>query len=82
MQQTVGVAAARLNAPSSSSPVLQNLGPGIVYVDHDSGVSEDTGFKLVVNAVYEFPRDLGVGGGNLWVVADAADTDLRILVVG
>lgn len=82
MQITVGTAATRLVIPGSNAPVIQNLGPGNLYVDHDSTVTTATGLKLAVGDVYEFPRDLNQGTGECWLVADAANTDVRYLVVG
>ena len=63
-----------------SRPVIQNLGPGNVYLDTDGDVDEDSGLKLVPNAVYEFPT---VGSySNVWIVSDQADTDVRVIEVG
>lgn len=62
-------------------PLIQNLGPGNVYVDTDGDVDADSGFFLVPNAVYEFSTAGGNNSG-IWVVADAADTDVRVIGIG
>jgi hypothetical protein len=82
MKQTVGTTAVKLPVSASQTPVIQNLGPGIVYLDGAGTVAAGTGLKLPVGAVYEVPRDLSSGSGELWLVADAASTDVRFLVVG
>ena len=82
MKVTVGVVPTQLvSLTGQTTPVLQNLGPGIIYFDHDPAVTAATGLRLGVGDTYEFPRDLVVAGGLLYAVADV-DTDLRILVVG
>lgn len=82
MQIIVGTTALRLDLDSASTPVVQNLGPGALYMDNDPNVTVSTGLKLNVGDVYEFLRDLNQAGGDMWLVADAANTDVRILVVG
>ncbi len=81
MQMTVGTSAVRLNAPASSTPIVQNLGPGSIFIG-DSTVTVATGIKLGPGDVYEFLRDLSQSFGSLYLVADAAGTDVRYLVVG
>lgn len=71
-----------LPVDTSATPVVQNLGPGNLYVDHDPAVTATTGFKLVPNSVYEWPHDLGQATGVIYAIADAVSTDVRILVVG
>lgn len=62
-------------------PVIQNLGPGDVYLDMDPVlVTPDTGIKLTVNSVYEVPTS--VGTEELSLVATLADTDVRVIMVG
>jgi hypothetical protein len=62
--------------------MLQNLGPGLVYFDNDPDVSIETGIQMSVGAVYEFPRDVSIGGGLVWLVADQDDCDVRSMRVG
>jgi hypothetical protein len=62
-------------------PLIQNLGPGNVYVDTDGDVDADSGFFIAPTAVYEFPASGGNSVG-IWLVADADNTDVRIVGVG
>ncbi len=64
-----------------SRPLIQNLGPGNVYVDTDGDVDAASGFKMVPNSVYEFPTS-GASSVGIWVVADAANTDVRVVGMG
>ena len=59
-------------------PLVQNLGPGKVYFDTDADVSVETGFELGVGAAFEFAEDSNVTP-SVYVVADTADTELRIV---
>lgn len=59
-------------------PLIQNLGPGVLYVDLDEGVAVGTGLRVAVDAMVELPALRGV----LYGVADAASTDVRLLDVG
>lgn len=82
MKITVGTSAVSLGLDSSSTPVIQNLGPGNVYIDSTDQVTTSTGLKLGVGDVYEFLRDLNQAGGEIFLVADAGNTDVRYVVVG
>ena len=75
----VGTTPVRVRA-DRSRPVIQNLGPGDIYLDTDGDVDENSGLKLPVNAVYEFPT---AGSLSLiYLVATEADTDVRIIQMG
>jgi len=78
----VGTTPIRVALDSSATPVLQNLGPGVVYLDTSDDVAVATGLQLPVGAAYEWPHDLSQSGSAIWLVATAADTDVRYLVVG
>lgn len=64
-----------------SRPVIQNLGPGTVYLDTDGAVDETSGLQIAVGQAYEFP---GAGGNSvgIFLMADAEDTDVRVVGVG
>jgi hypothetical protein len=62
--------------------VLQNLGPGSIYFDTESDVTTATGMKLVVDDAYETPVSTVGVGGNLFLVADQDNTDVRYMAVG
>lgn len=66
----------------SSRPVIQNLGPGIVYLDTDPEVTVDSGIKLAVGTVYEFPTAGSLSIEGIFIVADTADTDVRVMDAG
>ena len=60
--------------------VVQNLGPGDLYIDFLEGVDSSSGLKLAAGGdAYEFPR---ATSQTLYAVATEADTDVRIMVVG
>lgn len=59
--------------------VMQNLGPGDIYVDFKDDVSVTSGVKIAASGAYEFPRGASQG---LYVVASANETDVRIMAVG
>lgn len=66
---------------SRSRPVIQNLGPGVVYLETDGDVDVDNGFKLAVGAVYEFPAP-GARSKGIWIMADTDNTDVRVVGMG
>lgn len=82
MRVLVGTSVTSLPIRSEVTPVIQNLGPGVLYIDADPAVSATSGFVLDVGSVYEYPRDLAVAAGAVYAVASQANTDVRILVVG
>lgn len=61
-----------------SRPVIQNLGPGAVYLDTDGDVDETSGLMIPVHAVYEFPDDGGNNTG-IFIMADTEGTDVRVV---
>lgn len=66
----------------SSRPIIQNLGPGTLYI----GPSEDNllseGLQLKPNCVYEVPAPMVEGLVYLYMQADITTCDIRILNVG
>lgn len=66
---------------SRSRPVIQNLGPGTVYLETDGDVDVDNGFQIVPGAVYEFPSP-GARSKGVWVMADTDGTDIRVVGMG
>lgn len=66
----------------TQQPIIQNLGPGILYVGTSSTDLTTNGLRLPVGAVYEFPTVLNEGAGNVWVQADIEQCDVRIINVG
>lgn len=60
--------------------LVQNLGPGALYVDTDPAVSTATGIKIAVNGILQLP-DSGRSTGAWYAVADQAATDMRTVEV-
>jgi hypothetical protein len=67
---------------NSQAPIIQNLGPGTLYVGNTSSNLTTEGLQLPVGAVYEFPAPLAEGAGAVWIQASGANCDVRILNVG
>jgi hypothetical protein len=63
-------------------PIIQNLGPGILYVGSSPNNLVNKGLKLVANAAYEYPDNLVSGPGKVFIQADFDDCDVRIQNVG
>lgn len=76
---TVDTTVSRLPVAIGETPVIQNLGPGVLYLDTSSSVSVTTGLRVPVDGAYEWPRDVAT---SVYAVASAAGTDVRILKVG
>lgn len=64
-------------------PIVQNLGPGTLYLS-TTGTNVDTvGLALPINAVYELPATLMEGAGRIYLRATGVGgCDVRILNVG
>jgi len=64
-------------AEASSTVLIQNLGTGNLYVDGDPAVTTATGVKIAAAA------SLTISGpdslGSLFLISDAASTDVRYL---
>jgi hypothetical protein len=67
---------------SSTRPIIQNLGPGILYVGTSPESLATYGLKMPVNAVYEMPAILVEGPNRLCLLASGDECDVRILNVG
>lgn len=73
MRRFVGQTAETL--PSNRSrPIIQNLGPGVIYIDSDEDVTTETGFEIPVGAAYEAP----LSGTQIWMISTHNNTDVRI----
>jgi hypothetical protein len=67
---------------ATMQPIIQNLGPGTLYVGTSSTNLTTEGLQLTVGAVYEFPKVLVDGAGAVWMQASGANCDVRIINVG
>lgn len=82
MNITVAQGAYNTGYTATMQPIIQNLGPGILYVGQTSSNLATEGLQLPVGAVYEFPKNLVDGTGEVWVLATGATCDVRIINVG
>lgn len=80
MQIIVGTVSQKIPSGGRTRPVIQNLGPGDVYIDTEGSVTASSGLKLPVGSVYEFPTAGTLD--DIWIVASEAGTDVRVIKVG
>jgi hypothetical protein len=64
-----------------SRPLIQNLGPGNVFMSTDSTVTVTSGFMIPVGAAYEFPTPRSASKG-VWLCTDEDGTDVRFVLLG
>ena len=79
---TTAAGATQLSFTGTQMPVIQNLGPGVLYLGATSDTLSTEGIQLPVGAVYEFPRVVQDGAGAVWIQAIGASCDVRTLNVG
>jgi hypothetical protein len=79
---TTAAGATQLAYTGTQMPVIQNLGPGVLYLGATSANLSTEGIQLPVGAVYEFPRIVQDGAGAVWIQAIGASCDVRTLNVG
>lgn len=58
--------------------VIQNLGPGFVYMDSKEDVTDSTGFKIEVGGVYETATSGGYS--DIYLMTDS-DAEVRIVSI-
>ena len=66
----------------TNQPIIQNLGPGVLYVGPYSTNLSTNGLKLPVNAVYEYPKTLVEGDAKVYIQAIGDSCDVRMMNVG
>jgi len=66
----------------TQQPIIQNLGPGTLYVGTSSADLTTTGLYLPAGAVYEWPKVVQDGSGAIWMQASGGNCDVRIINVG
>lgn len=82
MQQDVGTIPMDITAfIGRVRPVIQNLGPGDLYVDTDTEASIEGSIKIAVGVIWEFQAAIGEGD-TLSLVATQEDTDVRLMGMG
>lgn len=79
---TTMVAAGLRAFKNADRPIVQNLGPGTLYLGTGSADLATKGLKLPINAVYELPATLMEGAGQIFLLADGGNCDVRIVNVG
>jgi len=79
---TVAQGAYNTGYTATQMPIIQNLGPGTLYLNTVTTNIATDGLQLPVGAVYEFPRVVQDGAGAVWIQASGGDCDVRILNVG
>ena len=80
---TVGTSVAvQVSLRGAHQPIIQNLGPGTVYVEDEANVSTATGLQIPVGVAYEFPRAFDTSRDRtLYLISSQAATDVRVMVV-
>jgi hypothetical protein len=66
----------------TQQPIIQNLGPGTLYVGTSSDDLANNGLYLPSGAVYEWPATILEGSGSVWLLASGGQCDVRIINVG
>lgn len=79
---TVAQGAFNTGFTATQMPVIQNLGPGILFVYNSETDITTEGLQLPVGAVYELPRNVQDGAGALFVQATGGNCDVRLMNVG
>jgi hypothetical protein len=84
MQQiTVTTTVASLPLGGNATPILQNLGPGMVYFGPTFSLTAGNGFKLPPGVGYEFPQSLrAMSSWDVVYVISDSTADLRYGSVG
>lgn len=78
---TVGTVAVQLPSYGPATPIIQNLGPGKVYLGDSDAVTAADGLQLEVNGKITLSTGSS-SAGPIWLIADAADTDVRVVTLG
>jgi hypothetical protein len=66
----------------TTQPIIQNLGPGNIYLGTTSVNLSTTGIYMPPGSVYELPATLVEGAKELFIQTDGDLTDVRIINVG
>lgn len=79
---TVAQGAFNTGFTTTQMPVIQNLGPGILFVYNLPTNITTEGLQLPVGAVYELPQVVQDGAGAVFVQATGGNCDVRLMNVG
>ncbi len=79
MRVIVGATSVPVSVTDRSFMLLQNLGPGIIYLDTDGDVTPDEGLQIRPGEVYEFASPSSQS--NVYIVSTLEGTDVRVIRV-
>ena len=79
---TVADGAVNLGYSGTQRPLVQNLGPGILYISSSANDLATEGIEIAPDAAYELPATLNEGAQQLYALAVGDDCDVRTLNVG
>lgn len=80
MQVILGTTKQAVAASGRNRLLIQNLGPGNVFLDTEGTVTATAGLKIEPGAVYEFPT--ASADDDVYIISDTANTDVRIVRLG
>lgn len=83
MKLIVGTAPVEIPRSGRGRPVIQNLGPGSVYLDTEGTVTADTGLRIAEGGAFEFDEAASYETG-VWLVGtdDVTPADVRVITMG
>lgn len=81
MKYLVGTAPVSIPLGGRGRPIIQNLGPGILYLDTDAAATTTDGLELQVGDSFEFYTAGSMETG-ISVVSTMANTDVRVVTMG
>jgi hypothetical protein len=80
MRMIVGTTPQKVVSSGRARPVIQNRGPGTIYIDTQGTVSPDTGLELMPQMIMEFATSGSLD--DIYVVSTQAATDVRVIEIG
>ena len=79
---TTAAGAVNSGYTGTQQPIIQNLGPGDLYIGTTSANLTTEGLYLPVGAVYELPNVVQEGAVAIWLQASGSQCDVRIINIG
>lgn len=71
-----------LGYSGTQQPIVQNLGPGTLYIGSDPATLLTEGLQLPPDTAYELPTTLNEGATRIYAQAETDDCDVRTMNVG
>lgn len=81
MRVLVGTSTVDLGIRTRVMPIIQNLGPGDLFLNTDEPVTLENGIRLLEGEAMQFMTQSAQEAG-IWLVATEEDTDVRIISIG